>query len=162
MPAQRFYHSDLADKSVNFWTAPTKARRAVLGRDAKNGTDVRNPSVPYSKCYGMTMSDDYAILFVGANGCAPVIGFQGRLYGMTPLHVILTMLLVRIPVSRDKQDQRNQSGPIFDSVTTTCHPDNAPGQDPCPSRKNETLTSCQSLFSLTSIGGHRSLAQSFS
>ena len=42
------------------------------------------------------MSDDYAILFVGANGCAPVIGFQGRLYGMTPLHVILTMLLVRI------------------------------------------------------------------
>jgi len=96
VPAQRFYHSDLADKSVKFWTAPTKARRAVLGRDAKNGTNVRNPSVPYSKCYGMTMSDDYAILFVGANGCAPVIGFQGRLYGMTPLHVILTMLLVRI------------------------------------------------------------------
>ncbi len=29
---------------------------------AKSGTDARSPSVPYSKCYGMTMSDDYAIL----------------------------------------------------------------------------------------------------
>jgi len=57
------------------------------------------------RLYGMTMSDDYAILFVGANGCSPVIGFQGRLYGMTPLHVILTMLLVRIPVSREKRDR---------------------------------------------------------
>jgi len=38
VPAQRFYHSDLADMSVKFWTAPTKARRAVLERDAKNGT----------------------------------------------------------------------------------------------------------------------------
>ncbi|WP_220660355.1 hypothetical protein, partial [Mesotoga sp. HF07.pep.5.2.highcov] len=77
----RLYHSDLADRSVKFWTVPTIARRAVLGRDAKNGTDVRNPSVPYSKCYGMTMSDDYAILFVGANGCSPVSGFQCRLKG---------------------------------------------------------------------------------
>ncbi len=24
--------------------------------------EARSPSVPYSKCYGMTMSDDYAIL----------------------------------------------------------------------------------------------------
>ncbi|MDI9368628.1 MAG: hypothetical protein QM445_09835 [Thermotogota bacterium] len=39
--SQRFYHSGLADKSVKFWTAPTKARRAVLGRDAKNRTDMR-------------------------------------------------------------------------------------------------------------------------
>ena len=39
VPSQRFYHSDLADKSVKFWTVPTIARRAVLGRDAKNGTD---------------------------------------------------------------------------------------------------------------------------
>jgi len=38
VPSQRSYHSDLADKSVKFWTAPTKARRAVLERDAKNGT----------------------------------------------------------------------------------------------------------------------------
>jgi len=57
----------------------------------------------------MTMSDDYAILFVGANGCAPVIGFQGRLYGMTPLHVILTKLLVRIPVCREKRDRHAKS-----------------------------------------------------
>ena len=33
----------------------------------------------------MTMSDDYAILFVGANGCSPVSGFGGGLYGMTIL-----------------------------------------------------------------------------
>ncbi|PVD16211.1 hypothetical protein V512_004590 [Mesotoga sp. Brook.08.105.5.1] len=46
VPSQRSYHSDLADKSVKFWTAPTKARRAVLGRDAKNGTDAKIPSVP--------------------------------------------------------------------------------------------------------------------
>ena len=61
----------------------------------------------------MTMSDDYAILFVGANGCSPVSRFQCRLYGMTVwrhyrakqnlfrvvysrLHVILTMFMVRI------------------------------------------------------------------
>jgi len=41
LPAQRFYHSDLANRSVKFRTAPTKARRAVLERDAKNGTDMR-------------------------------------------------------------------------------------------------------------------------
>ncbi len=46
VPSQRFYHSDLANRSVKFWTAPTKARRAVLGRHAKNGTDARSPSVP--------------------------------------------------------------------------------------------------------------------
>ncbi|MDD4826909.1 MAG: hypothetical protein PHV27_11705, partial [Mesotoga sp.] len=37
-PPKRLYHSDLVDKSVKFWTVPTIARRAVLGRDAKNGT----------------------------------------------------------------------------------------------------------------------------
>jgi len=44
-PAQRFYYSDLADRSVKFWTFPTIARRAVLGRDAKNGTDAKFLSV---------------------------------------------------------------------------------------------------------------------
>ncbi len=29
----------------------------------------------------MTMSDDYAMLFVRANGCSPVSGFQCRLKG---------------------------------------------------------------------------------
>ena len=73
---------------------------------------------------------------------------------MTPLHVILTKLLVRLSAPRDKQDQRNQSGPIFDSVTTTCHPDNAPGQDPYLSRKTgQTIGPGQSLFSLTAVGG---------
>ena len=45
-PPKRLYHSDLADRSVKFWTVPTIARRAVLGRDAKNGTDAKIPSVP--------------------------------------------------------------------------------------------------------------------
>ncbi|CCU83489.1 hypothetical protein PHOSAC3_120103 [Mesotoga infera] len=35
----------------------------------------------WGRLYRMTMSDVYAILFVGANGCSPVIGFQGRLKG---------------------------------------------------------------------------------
>ncbi|CCU83501.1 hypothetical protein PHOSAC3_120115 [Mesotoga infera] len=37
------------------------------------------------RLYGMTMSDDYAILFVGANGCSPVSGFQCRLDRMSML-----------------------------------------------------------------------------
>ena len=54
-PAQRFYHSDLADRSVKFWTVPTIARRAVLGRDAKIGTDARIPSVPIF-AYGIQLA----------------------------------------------------------------------------------------------------------
>ena len=97
VPSQRSYHSDLADKSVKFWTAPTKARRAVLERDAKNGTmgafgsqsdDAgQSPSVA-SLCFAKASSasremrsraessqdDNIRRLWdsiVGANGCSP-------------------------------------------------------------------------------------------
>ena len=69
------YRKNGSDAAAQEESQVNRQRSAVLRPELKGWPRVWRERDPVQDHYGMTMSDVYAILFVGANGCSPVSGF---------------------------------------------------------------------------------------